>query len=83
LIGNFAQSETKMIKYIDANATRCGIPPQAADQLRAGHNNTEAMQKKVCAVARSRTLGATEPVGDFPQSLGATGPVGDFPQLDR
>jgi hypothetical protein len=26
LIGNFGQAEIKMIKYIDANATKCGIP---------------------------------------------------------
>ena len=42
-----------MIKYVEANAAKCGIPPQIAEQLRTGHKNTEAMQKKVCAVARS------------------------------
>jgi hypothetical protein len=52
LIGNFGQSEIKMIKYIEANATKCGIPPQVGDQLKAGHKNTEAMQKKVCTVAQ-------------------------------
>jgi len=52
LIGNFGQSEIKMIKYIDTNATKCGIPPQIGDQLKAGHKNTEAMLKKVCAVAQ-------------------------------
>src|SRR3981189_688264 len=52
LIRNFGQSEIKMIKYIDTNATKCGIPPQIGDQLKAGHKNTEAMLKKVCAVAQ-------------------------------
>ena len=52
LIGNFGQSEIKMIKYIEANATKCGIPPQIGDQLKAGHKNTEGMLKKVCAVAQ-------------------------------
>jgi hypothetical protein len=52
LIGNFGQSEIKMIKYIETNATKCGIPPQIGDQLKAGHKNTEAMLKKVCAVAQ-------------------------------
>jgi hypothetical protein len=52
LIGNFGQAEIKMMKYIEANATKCGIPPQIGDQLKAGHKNTEAMQKKVCAVAQ-------------------------------
>ena len=28
LIENFGQAEIKMIKYVEANATKCGIPPQ-------------------------------------------------------
>jgi len=54
LIGNFSQAETKMIKYVEANAAKCGIPPQIADQLKNGHKNTESMQKKVCAVAQQQ-----------------------------
>jgi hypothetical protein len=52
LIGNFGQSEIKMIKYIEVNAAKCGIPPQIGDQLKAGHKNTETMLKKVCGVAQ-------------------------------
>ena len=52
LIGNFGQAEIKMIKYVEANAAKCGIPPQVAEQLKNGHKNTESMQKKVCAVAQ-------------------------------
>jgi hypothetical protein len=51
LIGNFGQSELKMIKYVEANSAKCGIPAQVADQLKAGHKNTEALQKRVCNVA--------------------------------
>ncbi len=51
LIGNFGQSEIKMIKFIESHATRCGIPAQVAAQLKNGHKNTEILQKKVCAVA--------------------------------
>ena len=51
LIGNFSQAEIKMIKYVEANAAKCGIPPQIADQLKNGHKNTEKMQNQVCAVA--------------------------------
>src|SRR6185436_4616631 len=46
LIGNFSQAEVKMIKYIEAHAAKCGIPPQISDQLKAGHKNTESMQQK-------------------------------------
>ena len=34
LIGNFSQAEVKMIKYVEANSAKCGIPPQVGDQLK-------------------------------------------------
>jgi hypothetical protein len=52
LIQNFGQAELKMIKYIETNSAKCGIPAQIADQLKTGHKNTEVMQKKVCDVAQ-------------------------------
>jgi hypothetical protein len=65
LIGNFGQSEIKMIKYIEANSA-CGISPEIGDRLKAGHKNTEAMQKMVCAVAQqAQRRGPAGPVGDF------------------
>ena len=54
LIGNFGQAELKMIKYVQTNSERCGIPPQIADQLKTGHKNTENLQKKVCSVAQQQ-----------------------------
>ena len=54
LIGSFGQAEIKMIKYVEANAERCGIPPQIAEQLKNGHKNTEKMQKQVCTMAQRR-----------------------------
>jgi hypothetical protein len=69
LIGNFSQSELKMIKYLEANPASCGFPPRAADQLRVGHRNTEAMQKKICAMAQQAQRG------------GPAGPVGDFDDI--
>ena len=52
LIGNFSESELKMIKYVESHSEKCGIPPQIADQLKKGHKNTETMQQKVCGVAQ-------------------------------
>jgi hypothetical protein len=52
LIGNYGQAELKMLDYVKKNSAKCGIPPQIAEQLSTGHKNTEAMQKKVCAVAQ-------------------------------
>jgi hypothetical protein len=54
LIGGFAQAEIKMIKYVETNSAKCGIPPAIAEQLRTGHKNTEQMQKKVCQVAQQQ-----------------------------
>jgi hypothetical protein len=52
LIKNYGAAEVKMIKYVEGNSAKCGIPPQIADQLRNGHKNTEKMQNQVCAVAQ-------------------------------
>jgi hypothetical protein len=52
LIRNFGAAETKMIKYIEANSAKCGIPAQIGDQLKQGHQNTEKMQNQVCNVAQ-------------------------------
>ena len=52
LITNFGAAELKMVKYVEVNSAKCGIPPQIADQLKAGHKNTDAMQKKVCGFAQ-------------------------------
>jgi hypothetical protein len=61
LIGNYSQAEVKMIKYVEANSAKCGIPPQIGEQLRTGHQNTEKMQKQVCAVAQQRPAGPAGP----------------------
>ena len=43
-----------MIKYVQSHAAKCGIPPEVSNQLKNGHKNTEAMQKKVCQVAQEQ-----------------------------
>jgi hypothetical protein len=64
LIGGFDQAELKMIKYVETRAAKCGIPQQIAEQLKAGHKNTEIMQQKVCAVAKQvQARGAAAPAG--------------------
>ena len=52
LIRNFGQAELKMIKYVETNSAKCGIPQQIADQLKNGHKNTDKMQTQVCNVAQ-------------------------------
>jgi hypothetical protein len=54
LITSYGQAEVKMLKYIEVNSTKCGIPPQISEQLKNGHKGTENMQKKVCAAAQQQ-----------------------------
>jgi hypothetical protein len=62
VIGNYAAAEVKMISYVEKNSEKCGIPPQIADQLKAGHKGTEALLKKVCTVAEQmKTAGPAGP----------------------
>ncbi|UGY05417.1 hypothetical protein [Bradyrhizobium quebecense] len=63
LIGNYSQAEVKMIKYVDTNASKCGIPPQISNQLKDGHKNTEALLKKVCNVAEQAAAQPRGPAG--------------------
>jgi hypothetical protein len=85
LIGDFAQSEVKMIKYVEIHVAKCGIPSQISEQLKTGHKNTEAMQQKVCSVAqqmqKQRPAGPrlSEVLGSAPATaLGPAGPLGDW-----
>jgi hypothetical protein len=85
LIGNFSQSELKMIKYVEVHSAKCGIPSQISEQLKSGHKNTEAMQQKVCSVAqqmqKQRPAGPrlSEDLGSAPATaLGPAGPLGDW-----
>jgi len=54
LIGAFGQAELKMIKFVETNAQKCGIPPTVADQMKKGHVNTSNLQTKVCNVAQQQ-----------------------------
>jgi hypothetical protein len=66
LIGNFAQIEIKMIKYVEAHTASCGIPLQVSEKLKSGHKSTEAMQQKVCSVAQQmQRQEPPGPTGDF------------------
>lgn len=62
LINNFIQAEVKMIKYVETNSARCGIPPQISEQLKKGHKSSEAMQEKICnAAANMKNQGPSGP----------------------
>jgi hypothetical protein len=83
LIKSYGAAEVKLIDYVETNTPRCGIPAQVADQLRAGHENTEALQNRVCVIAEQwRTRGSepsmSEVLGMSQAPASPRGPVGDF-----
>lgn len=57
LLGAFDNAQLKMLKFVTANAARCGIPPQIAGQLEGGHKGTSKMKIMVCKVAEQRAKG--------------------------
>jgi len=61
LIGHFSQAEVKMIKFVESNAKKCGIPPQVGDQMKKGHVGTEQLLAKVCAAAAQGPAGPAGP----------------------
>jgi hypothetical protein len=71
LIAAFSAAEVKMIKYVEANAQKCGIPPQIGDQLKAGHKNTEGLQQKVCNVAQQMTQQRAGAAPSLSEALGS------------
>ncbi|MGD9839807.1 MAG: hypothetical protein AB7F72_18030 [Afipia sp.] len=61
LIGNFAQAEAKMIKFVDGHMQKCGIPAQVAQQMKKGHANTTQLQQRVCAAAQQQQAAPAGP----------------------
>jgi len=72
LIKNFGAAELKMMKYVETNAAKCGIPPQIGDQLKAGHKNTEKMQAQVCGVAQQAAAAQKAAAPSLSEALGSS-----------
>ena len=51
LFRTFLAAETKMIKAVEDNLSRCGIPPEVPKQMKAGHAKAAEIAKKVCEAA--------------------------------
>jgi hypothetical protein len=73
IIGNFSAAEVKMINFIKANASRCGIPSQISGQLAEGHLKTEKMHTVVCKAAEQRAKGGVPGVPSLAEALGSSG----------
>ena len=67
LISAYQTAEIKLIKYVEANAAKCAIPAQIAQQLNATRGKTAELQSKVCTLAQEqmRKHAPAGPSGDF------------------
>ena len=63
LIGDFRTAEAKLFKYAETNVARCAIPAPFMQQLKAGLQRTEALQTKVCTMARDAEADRTTDAG--------------------
>jgi hypothetical protein len=50
-VTRFVEQETKVVKFLVDNQTRCGIPPAAVTNAKASHEKTIDFRDKVCAEA--------------------------------
>ncbi|WP_315721797.1 MULTISPECIES: hypothetical protein [unclassified Bradyrhizobium] len=50
LVHDYELAQTKMIAFAVAHASMCGIPAKITDQLKANHESTLTVMRKVCTV---------------------------------
>jgi hypothetical protein len=51
LMGQFADAEAKVVKFVETNGTWCGIPADAVQQMKANHGKTLQIRKRICTAA--------------------------------
>jgi hypothetical protein len=61
LIESYSQAEFKMMKYVQLNSAKCGIPPQISEQMKKGHEGTQATLKKCTAAVQAQQRGPAGP----------------------
>ena len=61
LFTDLTAAEAKMVKYAEKNASWCGIPAQAVEQMKVGHTKANEMRVKICRVAAAPPPSARGP----------------------
>ena len=51
LFNEYSASEVKLIKFVSANADKCGMPKDLLENLNKGHAQTNQIRTRVCEVA--------------------------------
>jgi hypothetical protein len=81
LFKSFTAAESKVVKFVTTNAQACGIPPEAATQLKANHSRTVKTQNQVCngggiaGVQKPSGPGLSEALGTTRAPGGALDPL--------
>jgi hypothetical protein len=49
LMKSYSAAEAKVVKFIQANASWCGIPAEAATAMKTNHTRTQQSEKQICS----------------------------------
>jgi hypothetical protein len=72
LIKSYSAAEAKVVKFIQTNASWCGIPAEAANSMKANHARTLQSEKQVCS-GGGAAGGPAKPTGPgLSDALGTT-----------
>jgi hypothetical protein len=70
LITGYSTAEFKWLKFVEANLSKCGIPPQVVEQIKTVHVRTAETRKKLCAPGPAQAQGPATP--SLSDALGAS-----------
>jgi hypothetical protein len=70
LLTRFVEAEAKVVAFVVKENVWCGIPPQAVEGMKKNHAQSQAIKKKVCAVAAAPQAAPRGP--SFSDALGTT-----------
>jgi hypothetical protein len=54
LLTRFTDAEAKFVSFAQKNVQTCGIPEQAVQQMKASHETSSALRKRVCDAATAQ-----------------------------
>jgi hypothetical protein len=57
LFKSFSAKEAKMLKFLEANRTTCGVPQNIITQVKGSHANTVRIRNQVCAAGPAAPVG--------------------------
>jgi hypothetical protein len=68
----FVATETKYMKFLEDNQSWCGIPPEALQQVKAGHGHTLKLRTQACAAGPAAAKAGPPPGPGLSEALGTS-----------